>query len=48
MVANLREFIRRTEVLVEKRRDDHATNDKFSKTFIFKIDCIDPPQIWAE
>jgi hypothetical protein len=29
--ANMREFIRRTVELVEKRRDEYETNDEFSK-----------------
>jgi S-methylmethionine-dependent homocysteine/selenocysteine methylase len=30
MAANLREFIRRAAELIEKRRDEYATNDDFS------------------
>jgi hypothetical protein len=37
LTANMREFIRRTVELVEKRRDEYATNDEFSKNLTLSI-----------
>jgi hypothetical protein len=37
LAANMREFIRRTAELVEKRRDEYATNDEFSKNLTLRI-----------
>jgi hypothetical protein len=37
MAANQREFIRRTAELVEKRRDEYATNDEFFKNLTLNI-----------
>jgi hypothetical protein len=37
MVENMREFIRRTAELVEKRRDEYVTNEEFSKNLTLNI-----------
>jgi hypothetical protein len=46
LVANVREFIRRTAELVEKRRDEYATNDEFSKNLTLNISKL-PDQSYS-